>query len=387
MEKVLLTDCWHRKSLATVRALGIQNIEVHASGHKTFSPERFSKYTKKFFATPNPQTHPEEFKKKVIALLKANKYQCLMPLEEKTIALLYDIRDEIEKYTTYPSPPREIYETAYDKWKTIQLAKKLKIPTPESYCPQTDREVAKAIKKLKFPLIIKPRKTSGGRGLKKVKTLKQFNQFYPKIVKEFGRPIIQENIEESGQGVLVWAIIDKGKTVADFSYKRLREFPIGAGPGTLWESTNHEQIKEYCEKISKALNWHGIIMAEFKMDPKDNKPKIMEINPRLGGSIAHPSNCGINFPYLIYKLSKKEKIVKPEYKIGIRTRWLLPGDMLHFITNKNRWKMKPSFFDFFDKNTYLDQFKLNDLRGTFSAIAYTIIGVFDIEMWKKGVFR
>jgi hypothetical protein len=35
-----------------------------------------------------------------------------------------------------------------------------------------------------------------------------------------------------------------------------------------------------------------------------------------------------------------------EYEVGTRCRWFLPGDILHFLTNPNRFHLKPSFFQF-----------------------------------------
>ncbi len=41
-------------------------------------------------------------------------------------------------------------------------------------------------------------------------------------------------------------------------------------------------------------------MVEFKLDPRDNTPKLMEINPRFWGSLALAIESGVNFPYLLY---------------------------------------------------------------------------------------
>jgi hypothetical protein len=48
------------------------------------------------------------------------------------------------------------------------------------------------------------------------------------------------------------------------------------------------------------------------------------------------------------------------YKTGLRSRYLLPGDIMHFFSNPERLKMKPGFFRFFDKNTKDDIISLKD---------------------------
>jgi hypothetical protein len=42
-----------------------------------------------------------------------------------------------------------------------------------------------------------------------------------------------------------------------------------------------------------------------------------------------------------------------EYPLGLYSRWLWPGDILHFLANPERFHLQPSFFKFRDpKLTY-----------------------------------
>jgi predicted ATP-grasp superfamily ATP-dependent carboligase len=85
--------------------------------------------------------------------------------------------------------------------------------------------------------------------------------------------------------------------------------------------------------------------VEFKMDPRDNQPKLMELNPRFWGSLALAVHAGVDFPYLLYRMAMGEDLTPiRDYASGVRCRWLLPGDILHFLTNPRRFHMKPSFF-------------------------------------------
>ena len=49
-----------------------------------------------------------------------------------------------------------------------------------------------------------------------------------------------------------------------------------------------------------------------------------------------------------------------EYERDVYARWLFPGDLLHFLKNPNRLRMKPSFFWFFGPNLYYDILSLAD---------------------------
>jgi hypothetical protein len=43
-------------------------------------------------------------------------------------------------------------------------------------------------------------------------------------------------------------------------------------------------------------------------------------------------------------LAEGRAVAAPEYPAGQRCRWLLPGDILHYLTNPDRARMEPSFW-------------------------------------------
>lgn len=387
MAKILLTDCWTRKTLSAVRSLGAEGVEVHAVTHKLLSPAIYSRYTKRYHIFPDPARYKKLYVERMLELLKNEKFDCIMPFEEASIELFMKARAEIEKYTSLPIADERTFSVADNKWETIRLAQKVGVPAPRTYRPENSNEVDEAINSIGFPLIIKPVQSSGSRGLKKVSSRQEFDQHYPAIAEKYGFPLLQECIAQEGQGMGVGLLADNGKVIVTFSYKRLREFPVNGGPSTLRESTDDPWLKEQAVRLMEALNWHGVAMVEFKNDPGDNIPKLMEINPRFWGSLDLAYVSGVNFPYLLYQLSQEKEVKQPQYRVGVRGRWLLPGDIAHFISNPNRFRLKPSFFKFFDKDTYYDDFKKGDLAGNLAVLICTGLMIFDPETWKIGVFR
>jgi predicted ATP-grasp superfamily ATP-dependent carboligase len=385
--KVLLTDCWTRKTVSAVRSLGKEGVEVHAVSHTLLAPAIFSKYVKKHYIFPFPEEQPEEFKKKILELIRKEKFDCIMPMDEAASEILLSERNEVEKYTTLPLASAEIYKIANDKWETLQAAKRIGVPIPESFMLKEIGEAEQVIEKLKFPFIIKPRNSSGSRGIKKITNRIEFDKYYPVIKEKYGEPILQEFIPQEGQGMGVGSLAQNGNTLVNFSYKRLREYPVNGGPSTLRESTDDPLLKKYSTSLLKEINWHGIAMVEFKMDVRDNVPKLMEINPRFWGSLQLAQVSGINFPYLLYLQSQKISLPKQSYKTGIRCRWLIPGDIAHFISNPKRFSMKPSFFNFADKNTFYDQYDPKDFKGNLALIICSFLTIFSLRTWKMGVFR
>jgi len=73
----------------------------------------------------------------------------------------------------------------------------------------------------------------------------------------------------------------------------------------------NDKIIELSDRIVKALHLSYVINISFKYSNKD-EIKILEINPRIPGSIIAAVNAGVNMPYLAIKLALGEPFsIKP----------------------------------------------------------------------------
>ena len=132
---------------------------------------------------------------------------------------------------------------------------------------------------------------------------------------------------------------------AAFVYKRLREYPVSGGPSTLRESVKNDELRDIALRLLESLGWKGLAMVEFRVDRRDGRPKLMEINPRLWGSLHLAIISGMDFPHMLYRMSVDGDVAaQDDYTPGIRCRWLIPGDILHLLSNLRRLKGSPGFF-------------------------------------------
>jgi len=192
-------------------------------------------------------------------------------------------------------------------------------------------------------------------------------------------PIIQEYIPD-GEGTYgVGLLLNfESEARASFVYKRLRSYPVSGGPSTLRESVKREDLQEIAESLLKSLGWTGIAHMEFKIDPRDGKAKLLEVNPRFWGSLHLAIESGVDFPFLLYHLAMDGDVeYVRDYRIGVKCRWLIPGDLLHFFQNPDRFRLRPSFFDFSAKD---DIISLQDPLPTIGRVLSGFTLLFDKEM-------
>ncbi|PIX21146.1 MAG: hypothetical protein COZ69_16295 [Deltaproteobacteria bacterium CG_4_8_14_3_um_filter_45_9] len=392
MASVLVTDGHFRKTLAVVRSLGRRGIHVTV-GERTFlNTSFFSKYCAKRLVYPSLRRFPNQFVEFLLKEVKKNPYDCLFPMEEETLLLLAKYHSEISQYTYLLSPDLKKIEFVRDKRNLMEFAGTHGIPTPKTFYHPPSSTLwsnetnstgrALPLDSIPIPAVIKPRISSGSFGIVYVKKKEDLIPSYQSVHERYPFPIIQEWIPDGGGTYGLSALFDEASNIkAAFVHKKLRMYPVQGGPSTLREGVEHSQMMELGLSLLRSLNWVGVGMVEFKVDPRDGIPKLMEVNPRFWGSLQLAIISGVDFPYLILRMARGERL-EPilRYKVGKRCRWLLLGDILHFLNNPNRFHLHPSFFHFFDPQTSYDIISKDDPLPILGSAATFFTFLYDPEM-------
>ncbi len=380
--RVLVTDGHFRKTLAVVRSLGRKGVQVTVGERTYLNTSFFSKYCSKRLLYPSPRQHPDQFLSFLLKEIKKNRYDCLFPMEEETLLLMAKFRSEISKYSYLLIPPLETVEFVRDKGKLIPFAERHGIPVPKTSETPSVLPLSPLGRGQGEGYVIKPRVSSGSFGIVYVKRKHDLPASYQKVHERYPFPLIQEYIPDGGGTFGLSALFDESSNVrAAFVHKKLRMYPVEGGPSTLREGVEHPQIMELGLSLLKALNWVGVAMVEFKVDPRDGLPKLMEVNPRFWGSLQLAIFSEVDFPYLMLKMAKGETFHPVlRYPVGRRSRWLLFGDILHFFKNPERFRLQPPFFQIFEPNTCDDMISWDDPFPILGAMATFFTFLYDPEM-------
>jgi predicted ATP-grasp superfamily ATP-dependent carboligase len=416
--RALVTDGHWRKTLAVVRSLGRKGVQVTVGERTALNTSFFSRYCSRRLVYPSPRRYPDQFIEFILEEIKKKHYDCLFPMEEETLLLVARHQREISKQTFLLIPEVGKIEFVRDKRNLIQFAEAHGIPIPKtSYLPPTPEpcqvqgcapesgviqdlaaeshlvqgcpasDVVQGLthvlhQSIPIPAVIKPRISSGSFGIAYVRKREDLVPLYRKVHARYPFPLIQEWIPDGAGTFGFSALFDETSNVkAAFVHKKLRMYPVQGGPSTLREGVRHSQMMDLGLSLLKALNWIGVAMVEFKVDPRDGVPKLMELNPRFWGSLQLAIVSGVDYPYLILKMARGESVVPNlDYEVNRRCRWLLFGDILHFLTNRKRFHLQPSFFHFFDPNTSYDIISAKDPLPILGSMATFFTFLYDPEM-------
>ena len=293
--------------LGTVRNLGRKNIPSIVLNPYIKPISSFSKYYKGITCP-----HPKLNEKKYVDLLlnlgkKLTNKGVLLPNGDAEVLAILKNKDKLEEYYKFSSADFEITEKILNKHVFYETIDKLGIPHPKTYFINDESEVKKISKKIDFPCIVKPVYSDYFISdfkikLFMVKSKEELLKKYMMATAKNHDVIIQEIIPGGAKNAHGFnAYYDRDYFCnGSFMYRRIREWPHDFGNGCFIESVNIPELAKIITFLIKKIRYHGIVDAEFKKDSRDNKFKLIEINPRCWMQNSLPARCGINFPYMAY---------------------------------------------------------------------------------------
>lgn len=218
-----------------------------------------------------------------------------------------------------PVPDYDITVLALDKYLTIQAAQEVGFPCPRTYLYQSPDDLKSIVNRETFPLVIKPRVGSGGRGMTIVKDYAELLQKLPLTIEKHGNPMIQEYIP--GRERLSFAVLldRSGELKAAFNERLVRNFRVTARFGTVAEGARLDsQLINNAERLLRRLGWWGAVSVGTIRDARDGQYKLMEINPRHSRNMWRRIAFGFNEPLSCIKIAKRESFeCVNEYPKGV----------------------------------------------------------------------
>lgn len=354
--RVFVSDGFWRKSLAAVRGLGRSGAMVTVGESTYLAPALFSRYCHKRVRTPSPLIDPSGYVDFLDDYLCTRPHDVLIPMEEETLLLIAQNRTRFETKVRLPFADYDTLITVRDKLNVINRAASLGIPIPKTFEVPSLEEGMQLSQDLPYPVVVKPRVGAGSGGITYVSEPSGLLPALKGLFASGRKPFIQEKLPSNGKGIGASFLMDEDHSVrASFIHRRLREYPVEGGPSTLRESYAHSQASEDGLRLLQSFGFVGVAMVEFKMDPRDGLAKLLEVNPRFWGSLALSIDSGVNFPFLLTLMALGHNFAPvSKYRMGHLCRWLLPGDILHFIYNPDRRHIEPGFFRFRRPNQTYD---------------------------------
>jgi predicted ATP-grasp superfamily ATP-dependent carboligase len=319
--------------LNVLRSLGRHGVPAYAAVTIPDALGRHSAFCRGFFEMPRD---PGQAIAALRHHLRKWNITHIAGVSEAHISFLNSHRDELERDYTLLFPPQTVFDRAIRKSATIDCARRAGVPVPETRYPQSPAEIP-ACRELRFPVILKM----------------SFHQFPPGTVVAFKHkylrvdsypelervlaalppgqyPMAQEFIPGYGAGMSM--LIRNGEPVLAFQHRRIREFPPQGGIGVICEAERRDPVLfDDSRRLLREMQWDGVAMVEYRVDPASSRHALMEVNGRFWGSLPTSIHSGVDFPFWLYRTSFPDSPAPAgDYRAGTRarslagdTKWLL----------------------------------------------------------------
>ncbi len=239
----------------------------------------------------------------------------LFPGSESELLTLARHRDafQAETGTRLVVSSSEVLAIATDKWRTVQFLARHGLPHPDSALADDPEGLAQLLARQGFPLLVKPRRGSGSRGVHVVHSPAELTAALEAVeapvVQEYLRPPEQEYtvaVFVDGQGQPQGAIVMRRTMVAGLTYRAwVEENPV---------------VSEACQAIARALGPLGPCNVQLRVTERGPVP--FEINARLSSTVAMRAHFGYNeVEMALGSLVLGRPIQAPTPRAGIALRY------------------------------------------------------------------
>lgn len=389
---VLVAEGYNPVTVPILRSLAKRDIDTVVMTSFSVNLSRFSKYCKKQILVPSMALE-KEYARAIEKVVKKMNFNVFFPVFEWSLMPVSKNRDRISPHVRLPIASHESILKCFDKFSTIKLAIGNDVPTPKTYFVHNFAELKRTSKEIGYPAVVKPRwsitwkndrayhRRSGfvNSAAELIAAYRSIHQFFP-------FPLIQEYVP--GTNYSVAALYNEGRPRAFCCIRVHRAWPPSGGNSCFRESTELEpKMKEYSETLLRALHWHGIAEVEFRLDSRDNVPKLMEINPRFWGSLGVAIKAEVDFPYLLYRMTMDGDVKGVfSYKVGVKGRYF-QQDLLYIVSlfkdastnpgvqNPNRIRTMMNWLKFYEPGVFYDLLDMYDPLPFFFSLALYPLGL------------
>lgn len=310
------------------------------------------------------------FERDLLKIMKCYDDLIYIPVSEKYTLFLYDfVKRNPQENIKFLLPDKNEFILSREKDLFQSYCESFGFPVPKSF----QKEDLKVLRRNFTPIVLKKKIGAGSVGMKFISKREDISVLDSLNMDEY---LIQEFIKSDCGIYGGFYLCRKGEVVSFHGHSRLRTFPESGGVTIFSKAQLNTDIERIGREVLKALNWDGLAMIEFMLDNKTGSWKIIELNPRLWGSVllTHFSGSGLIENYI--RLVNGDDLHVDSFQEESYIHWLYPFDIMNFLKGKLPAR---DLFNWGRRVCYV-----NFTYSTFwSTIAYLMYFTFNVKSIKR----
>jgi D-aspartate ligase len=311
--------------LSIARSLGRHGVPVWVLTPSDVKLASFSRYTSRSLTWSDGDHEAQvEYLLRVAIHNNLNQW-VLFPTSDESAVLLSQFHAPLSRLFRVATPTWDILRWAYDKRFTYRLAAEQQVDYPSTIYPATEADLEDV--NVAFPAILKPATHASINRFTTdkawpVKNRQELLARY-REARELISPnliLLQELIPGGGECQFSYAALCRdGQPVASLTARRTRQYPIDFGHSSSFvETVDVPEIVAPSRRLLAAIRYTGLVELEYKLDARDGRYKLLDINPRIWTWSALGGRAGIDFPYLLRQMMMGKPVPKQTGRTGVR---------------------------------------------------------------------
>jgi predicted ATP-grasp superfamily ATP-dependent carboligase len=320
----------------------------------------------------------------ILEFVRDHPTRVILPASDASCAALKPYRRQFaELGSVLALPADSALEIAFDKDRTLEVARRLGIESPKVIRIRSLEELSVAAADFGFPFVLKPTMSWAGKTHARVVPVEVVDKDEAAQVTErffaTGSSVVaQPWVPGRREGITLFIV--GGEVIASSAHVEHRTTPPLGGASVLRESIAAPPDSYVAAvRMATEIGIEGLCEVEFRRDAA-GRPLLMEVNARLVGTIDNSVKSGVDFPLLIWQWATGQLMTRVgDYRPGVRSRWV-HGDLRWLMDNQKRLGRPDGvsssmgmwiFITEFARTHHYDYFDLRDVRPAIAELRYT----------------
>ena len=281
---------FHHGALGIARSAGRLGIPVHRIGFERWAPARLSRYNSGW-STVGEHASPEQLLGVLRMFNEDVGRAILIPVDDAGSVFVDEHASALEADFLLPRQPEGLARALSSKRGMYELCRDHDIPTPLSVFPESEADVLEHADRTEYPIVAKcinagdappdsPRVAIAENCQELVEAYRLMETPHAHNV------MLQEYVPGTPETVWMFNGYFDGESECrvGFTGKKIRQSPPYTGATTLGVCLSNETVRETTVRFMKAIGYRGILDIGYRYDARDGRYKLLDVNPRIGGT-------------------------------------------------------------------------------------------------------
>jgi len=278
-------------ALGVVRSAGSLGIPVFHAHAGRRSPIDRSRYSSGSLALP-PDATAEQRLQILREFSRERGRAVLLPVDDASVMFVEDHAGALEDAFLFPRQPSGLAHALADKREMYRLCLRHGVHTPLSAFPQSVADVVEHADRADFPVVVKRIDASqpaapAAPNVRIAGSREELLDAYTLMESpRLPNVMLQEYLPDASDSNWMFnGYFDaRSECGVAFTGRKLRQSPPYTGAATLGVCAANPVVEEITRRFLRAVGYRGIVDIDYRLDHRDERYKLLDVNPRIGAS-------------------------------------------------------------------------------------------------------